>query len=142
MIRANVSCWRSRCRFEKGPKDGTGQKDGRPEPGSRNRRTLALEAKAKEAAEKLKETFGGQAFDGDAHALLMLVYKDMAQPMEMRLDAAKAAVRFEKPALSSVDGKGNLVPNYVAYLPRPAESAEGWLAEHGHLNSESAPKPQ
>jgi hypothetical protein len=41
------------------------------------------------------------AFEGDAHALLMAIYKDPAQPTELRLDAAKAAIRFEKPALAS-----------------------------------------
>jgi hypothetical protein len=42
-------------------------------------------------------------FEGDAHALLMAAYKDPALPMDLRVDAAKAAVRYEKPALSSVD---------------------------------------
>lgn len=36
---------------------------------------------------------------GDAHALLKLVYSDPRYPMELRIDAAKSAVRFERPAL-------------------------------------------
>jgi len=41
------------------------------------------------------------AFEGDAHALLVAIYKNPKQPIELRLDAAKAAIRFEKPALAS-----------------------------------------
>jgi hypothetical protein len=47
-------------------------------------------------------------------------------PMEMRLDPAKSAVRYEKPALSSVDQKGDTAPRYIAYLRRAAPPEE-WL---------------
>jgi hypothetical protein len=43
----------------------------------------------------------------------MAIYKDAELPMEMRLDAAKAAIRFEKPALSSVDQKGDVPGCYA-----------------------------
>jgi hypothetical protein len=43
------------------------------------------------------------AFQGDAHALLMSIYKNTDKPIELRLDAAKAAIRYEKPALASID---------------------------------------
>lgn len=36
---------------------------------------------------------------GDAHSLLRLVYTDPRYPMDLRLDAAKSAIRFERPAL-------------------------------------------
>ena len=39
-------------------------------------------------------------FQGDAHAFLMMVYKDPSLPLALRLDAAKAAIPFEKPALA------------------------------------------
>jgi hypothetical protein len=52
------------------------------------------------AAEAIKAVIPG-AFEGDAHALLVAVYTDPQQPIELRLDAAKAAIRFEKPALAS-----------------------------------------
>lgn len=100
---------------------------------SKNKRTLALEAKAKEAAAKINEALGGKAFEGDAHALMMAVYKDPAFAWELRLQAATSAIRFEKPALSSVDGKGNLVPNYIAYLPQGSATTEEWLEQFGHL---------
>jgi len=44
----------------------------------------------------------GPAFEGDAHALLMAVYKDAALALDLRVDAAKAAIRYEKPALAQV----------------------------------------
>jgi hypothetical protein len=42
---------------------------------------------------------GSRPFKGDAHAFLMMVYKDPSLPLALRLDAAKAAIPFEKPAL-------------------------------------------
>jgi hypothetical protein len=53
-------------------------------------------------------------------------------------DAAKAAIRFEKPAPSSVDQKGDVAPRYIAYLPQGSATPEEWLAEHGHLKGEMA----
>lgn len=57
------------------------------------------------AAEALSQAFGDAAFDGDAHTFLMAVYKDTRIDIEKRIDAAKAAIRYEKPALSSVEAK-------------------------------------
>ena len=78
----------------------TGNPRGRP-PGAKNRRTKAVEAATVEAASKIAEAID-EAFDGDAHALLMAVYKNPANEMALRIDAAKAAIRYERPALSSV----------------------------------------
>jgi hypothetical protein len=38
-------------------------------------------------------------FRGDAHALLRQIYTDPRMPLELRVDAAKSAIRFERPAL-------------------------------------------
>jgi len=115
-----------------------GRKTGGRKPGSKNRRTLAMEAQAQANAQKIQEALGTDAaFAGDAHALLMAVYKNEQMPMEMRLDAAKSAVRYEKPALSSVDQKGDTAPRYIAYLPQASTTPEEWLSQHGHLRSES-----
>ena len=54
-----------------------------------------------EAAQKVAAAIGADAFEGDAHALLVAVYKDPRHEWELRVDAAKAAVRYEKPALAS-----------------------------------------
>jgi hypothetical protein len=114
-----------------------GRKTGGRKAGSKNRRTLQIEAAGKDALEAVSAALGTDAFDGDAHALLAAVYKDLAKPIELRVDAAKAAIRYEKPALSSVDQKGNAVPQYIAYLPTGSATAEEWLAEHGHLKGET-----
>ena len=68
---------------------------GRP-PGSKNKKTLALE----EAARKAAASIDG-AFEGDAHAFLTAVYCDPAVPLEIRIMAAGRALRVEKPALSA-----------------------------------------
>ena len=78
---------------------GSGRKKG-----SKNKRTIQLEKLIAEQAAKL-EVLTQKPFDGDAHSLLQLAYKDTSLPMADRLEAAKAAIRFEKPALSSEDRK-------------------------------------
>jgi hypothetical protein len=45
------------------------------------------------------------AFHGDAHAFLTAIYKDPQVDMPLRLDAAKAAIRFERPALAAIDAE-------------------------------------
>jgi hypothetical protein len=70
--------------------------------GSKNKRTIQLEKIIADQAAKL-EVLENKPFEGDAHALLQLAYKDIGLPMSDRLEAAKAAIRFEKPALSSED---------------------------------------
>jgi hypothetical protein len=71
--------------------------------GTKNRKTVLLEEKGREA---LAEVLGPDAFDGDAHSLLIAIYKDRSHPIDLRLEAAKAAIRFEKPALAAVDTMG------------------------------------
>lgn len=82
----------------------TGRPRGRP-PGVKNRRTAELERAAKEAAAAITEALGDGAFEGDAHAFLVTVYKNPANDLPIRIDAAKAAVRYEKPSLSSIEAK-------------------------------------
>ena len=72
--------------------------------GTKNKRTIQLEKIIADQAAKL-EVLTQKPFDGDAHSLLQLAYKDTSLPMADRLEAAKAAIRFEKPALSSEDRK-------------------------------------
>lgn len=59
------------------------------------------------AAETIAAVIPG-AFDGDAHALLMAVYRDPAQEWALRVQAASKAIGYEKPALSSVEAKVGL----------------------------------
>ena len=43
------------------------------------------------------------AFEGDALAYLTSIYKDPTKPENVRIDAAKAAIRYERPALAAVE---------------------------------------
>lgn len=79
----------------------TGKPRGRPS-GAKNLRTEEREVFMQRASEAIEATLK-DAFLGDAHAFLMTVYKDVGQPIERRIDAAKAAVAYEKPKLASVD---------------------------------------
>ena len=60
------------------------------------KRKIKMDEKIAQVAERVPD-----AFKGDAHALLISVYTDPAFDMPLRMDAAKAAIRFEKPALAS-----------------------------------------
>jgi hypothetical protein len=60
-----------------------------------------------EAAKKI-EAVVPDAFEGDGHAFLVSMYKDPAQPIERRLDAAKAAIPYERPRLSTTELSGTL----------------------------------
>jgi hypothetical protein len=75
---------------------------GRPR-GAKNKRTQERERAAIAAAEKISSVLGQDAFEGDAHALCMAIYKDCKQPIQLRLQAAQAALPYEKPKLSSID---------------------------------------
>jgi hypothetical protein len=78
---------------------------GRP-AGAKSKRTAQREAAVQEAAQKISEIMPG-AFEGDAHAFLMAVYKDPKQEPKLRVSAAVAAIRYEKPALASVEVSGD-----------------------------------
>ncbi len=96
---------------------------GRP-PGSKNKKTLALEEAARQAAASVNG-----AFEGDAHAFLTAVYRDPAVPLEIRIMAAGRALRVEKPALSAVHGRMdvnfNIAEKLEAARKRVAEMRRG-----------------
>lgn len=79
----------------------TGKPRGRPK-GAKNKRTAKREHEARRAAEAIEAVIP-EAFTGDAHAYLMAIYKDPSKDDAIRLDAAKAAIRYELPALSPVE---------------------------------------
>ena len=81
----------------------TGRPRGRP-PGSKNKRTEAVKAAARATVSAVQAKADPETiFRGDAHALFVLVYQDMTQPLDVRLDAAGKAIRYEKPALAAVE---------------------------------------
>ena len=74
--------------------DQQGHKTGGRRKGRPNNRTLAQQ----EAAAKVVEAVGDlipEAFAGDAHALLVRIYKDPTFEWHARQDAAKAALPYE-----------------------------------------------
>ena len=77
----------------------TGRPRGRP-AGAKNKRTEEREAAVRAAAAFLEGTIDG-AFEGDAHTFLIAVYKDPEMPLNVRVDAAKAAIGYEKPRLNA-----------------------------------------
>jgi len=79
----------------------TGRPRGRPK-GAKNKRTAKREAALQAAAEQIGAAIP-EPFQGDAHAYLMLIYKDPAQETAVRIDAAKAALPYEKPRLAPVE---------------------------------------
>ncbi len=83
-----------------------GERRGGRQRGTPNKRTRELARAQAEASEKITAALGATAFEGDAHALLVSVYKDAAQPTELRVTAAKAALPFEKPRLASTELSG------------------------------------
>jgi len=84
----------------------TGKPPGRPK-GRRNEKTLRREQAMEKISEELKRLWP-DGFDGNAHALLRAVYRSNAFDLGTRLDAAKCAVRFETPALNSIDHSGSV----------------------------------
>jgi hypothetical protein len=75
----------------------------RRKKGAKNKRTLLLEGTTRQLLDNAGNILGENTFEGDTHALLILTYKNTSLPLQIRLDAAKAAIRFEKPALSAID---------------------------------------
>jgi len=111
-----------------------GQKTGGRKRGVRNKRTAKREAALKAAAKRLKQLEGAaipEAFAGDAHAYLMMVYKDPLELPAVRIDAAKAALPYEKPRLAPAeprradDGRVSLLERLEEYAREAAIEQSG-----------------
>jgi hypothetical protein len=63
---------------------------------------------------------GIESFQGDAHALLVWIYRNTELPIGLRLDAAKAAAPFEKPRLAT----------RRVEVTRPQDMTDDELADH------------
>ena len=80
---------------------------GRPKGSSQKKVHLAATRGATRAAASahravaLLTKTGLDPFDGDAHAYLIWAYKNQDMPHEMRLDAARAALPYERPRLAT-----------------------------------------
>jgi len=78
-----------------------GHKTGGRVKGTPNKRTAETKAAIKAVVAEF-EAAVPSAFDGDAVAFMQILYRDPAQPVELRLDAAKVAAKFERPTLSAI----------------------------------------
>ena len=103
----------------------TGRPRGRPR-GAKNKRTVEREAALKEMTAAVEKTVEG-AFEGDALAYLTSIYKDPAKPDNLRMDAAKVAIRYERPALIPVEQAP--YPDFVPLAVRLKEYARQDLIE-------------
>ena len=81
-------------------------------------------------------------FSGSSHEFLMSIYQDLAMPVELRADAAKAALRYEAPQTEQVpylvitdkeleqidfpDGP----PRYKVRMPAPVKDLDEWRAKY------------
>jgi hypothetical protein len=84
-----------------------GTRIGGRQKGTRNKVTDARREHIQKVAQQLEDVIPG-AFDGDSHALLMAIYKNPLNDMALRLDAAKAAIGYEKPRLASTEVKAEV----------------------------------
>lgn len=87
------------------PRGGVRPNAGR-KPGVRSARTVDRLRKVAELQSVLNETIP-RVFKGDAHAFLTAVYKNEDLDLKMRLDAATAAIGYEKPRLAAVNHSGD-----------------------------------
>ena len=93
----------------------TGNPRGRPK-GSTSKVILARRTLAAKAGDRAARRINNP-FDGDSHEFLASVYKDPMQPLMKRIEAAKAAIQFEKPKLGSIihgaDADNPLFPTHI-----------------------------
>ena len=78
-----------------------GKKTGGRKAGVPNKRTREVEAAMEVVAAQFKRQVP-EAFDGDGVAFLQTVYRNPGVAVEVRIDAAAKAARFERPTLSAV----------------------------------------
>jgi hypothetical protein len=95
-----------------------GERRGGRSTGTPNKHTEHRLAAMQEAVKKIEAAIP-DAFEGDSHALLASIYKDPSQPIQLRLDAAKAAIGYERPRLAATELSGGL----------GIKTHEEWLAE-------------
>src|SRR6516225_1475959 len=85
--------------FAKGHAKVGGRKKGTP-----NKQELPLARALREAREKAEREVAADP-NCDAHSLLRMVYLDTTLPIEVRIDAAKAAIAYELPKLNAIDAR-------------------------------------
>ena len=81
--------------------------------GTPNKQESPIARALREAREKaLQEARDSVATEQDAHSLLRMVYLDTTLPIEVRIDAAKAAIGYELPKLNAIDARIDAVSHH------------------------------
>ena len=89
-----------------GHRTGSGRPKG-THTGARLKSRLSPELQAR-AAEAVRLANGdGTTFDGDAYALLSLIYRSTDLPLSLRMRAAETAIAYERPKLAHVEVQGD-----------------------------------
>ena len=101
-----------------------GKKTGGRVAGTPNKRKR--QAVVAEAIARVGETIP-DAFAGDAHALLIATYKNPNLDLHVRLDAAKAALPYEKPRRRNTDREAW---GSATRSAAPASAATSQIASH------------
>jgi hypothetical protein len=82
-------------------------------------------------------SLGSEVFHGDAHALLMTIYPaDDHLPIGLRMEAAKAALPYEKPRLASIENK-----TVDEFENMSDEEPEAWLEERAAARLKMGNRP-
>jgi hypothetical protein len=100
---------------------GYRQGGGRPK-GSQSETVKARRAVQRDLVAKVVKQFQidhPDAFQGDAVSLMQCVYRDASLPLDVRIDAAKAVARFERPQLAAVmtSDASNISPLGAVLVP-------------------------
>jgi hypothetical protein len=90
--------------------------------GAKNKRTVAVETAMQVVAAKFKDEVPA-AFDGDGVAYLQTVYRDPALPVDVRIDAAAKAARYERPTLAAT------LTRDITPIPPSPEATDRRIAE-------------
>jgi hypothetical protein len=133
-----------------------GRKTGGRKPGVPNKRTIARLEALNAASGELRAQLDAEAaqappdkletapvvrppivlpdapvnwFRGDAHALLRTIYTDPRVPMELRVDAAKSAIRFERPALVASHVQHSNAPSKAVLAAMTTDQLKALLLE-------------
>jgi hypothetical protein len=83
-----------------------GRKTGGRTKGTPNKRSAARQKSLEEMRKILSDKIPN-SFKGDAHTFLVAVYVDQDLPLQLRIDAAKAAIGYEKPKLANIRHQGD-----------------------------------
>lgn len=102
---------------DRGARGGARPGAGRPK-GSKSKTGAAALQQLAEKSEKVKKLLKTNVFSGTSHELLMLIYKDTELDIALRLEAAKAAIAYEKPRLSAVQMNANVAITHEEALER------------------------